>query len=68
MLEDDIYVLGSQTRQLLDRRACETLGRIRRVSVDTVKSAEIYKRNHPKLFDGLGKIPGLYEIKLCSEF
>ena len=57
MLEEDIYVLGSQKRSLLGRRACETLGLIRRVSVDTVESAEIYKRDHPKLFDGLGKIP-----------
>ena len=68
MLEEDIYLLGSQKRSLLGRRACETLGLIKRMSVDTMESAEIYKRDHPKLFDGLGKIPGQYEIKLCSDF
>ena len=71
MLEEDIYVLGSQKRSLLGRRACETLGRIRRLSVDTVESAEIDKRDHPKLFDCLGKISGQYEIKLrndCQRF
>ena len=67
MLEEDIYVIGSQKRSLLGRRAYETLGLIRRVSVDTVESAEIYKRDHPKLFDGLGKIPGQYEIQLRSD-
>ena len=67
MLEDDIYVRRRQKRSLLGRRACETLGLIRWVSVDTVESAEIYKRDHPKLFDGLGKIPGQNEIKLRSD-
>ena len=42
------------------------LGLIRRVSVDTMESAEIYKRDHPKVFDGLGKIFGQYDIKLRS--
>ena len=42
MLEEYIYVLGSQKRSLLGRQACETLCLIRRVSVDTVEPAEIY--------------------------
>ena len=67
MLEDGIYVLGSQKRSMLGLRACATLGLIRRVSVDTVGCAEIYKRDHPKLFDVLGKIPGQYEIRLRSD-
>ena len=67
MLDEDIYVLGSQNMSLLGRRACETIGLIRRVSVDTVESAEIYKRDHTKLFDALEKFPGQYEIKLRSD-
>ena len=66
-MEEDIYVLGSQKSSLLGRRACDTLGLIKLVSIDTVESAEIYKRDYPKLFDGLGKIPGQYEIKLCND-
>ena len=45
MLQEDIYVLGSQNRSLLDRRA----------SVDTLEYAEIHKRDDPKLFVGLEK-------------
>ena len=67
MLDEDIYVLGSQKMSLLGRRACETIGPMRRVSVDTVDTVEIYKRDHTKLFDALGKIPGQYEIKLRSD-
>ena len=67
MLEEDIYVLGSEQRSLLGRRACENLAFIKRVFVDTAESAEIYKRDHPQLVDGLGKIPGQYEIKLRSD-
>ena len=63
-MEEDIYEIGSQKRSLLGMLACEILSLIRRVSIDMVESAEIYKRDHPKLFDGLGKIPGQYEIKL----
>ena len=67
MLAKDIYVHGYQKRSLLGWLACETLGIIRRVSVDTVESAEIYTRDHPKLLDVLGKIPVQYEIKLRSD-
>ena len=55
--EEDIYVNGSHKKSLLCRRAF----------VDTLESAEIYKRDHSKLFDSLGKIPVQYEIKLRND-
>jgi len=33
-----------------------------------VVSAEIYKSDHPKLFDGFGKIPVRHEIKLRGDY
>jgi len=67
MLEEDIYIIGSQKRSLLGKRACEILSLIRRVFIDKVKSAEIYKRDHRKLLDNLGKFLGQFQIKLRSD-
>ena len=52
--------IGSQKSSLLCRQACNIIGLIRRKSDDTVESAEIYKSDHPKLFDSMER------TSLCS--
>ena len=55
MLEEDICVLGNQKSSLLGWRVGETSGLIRRVSVDTVESAEIYSETIRSYLTAWGK-------------
>ncbi|XP_015747165.1 PREDICTED: uncharacterized protein K02A2.6-like [Acropora digitifera] len=61
-----IYVLDDLDRPLLGRIACQKLGVV--AKVDEIASPERspghMKRTHPKVFTGLGCMPGEYEIKL----
>ena len=61
-----IYVLDDLDRPLLGRLACQKLGVV--AKVDEIASPERspghMKRTHPKVFTGLGCMPGEYEIKL----
>ena len=59
--------IGSPKSSLLGRQACNILGLIRRVSVDTAEPAEIFKNDHPKLYDSLENIPVQYEMKLRTD-
>ena len=67
VIHEDVYVVSGQKRSLLSRRVCESLDLVRRVVVDSVDAADVYRRNNPKLFGGFGKMKGEYEIKLRSD-
>ena len=61
-----IYALDDLNGPLLGRIACQKLGVV--AKVDGIASPERtpghMRRTHPKLFTGLGCMPGEYEIKL----
>ena len=63
-----IYVLDDLDRPLLGGIACQKLGVV--AKVDEIASPERspghMKRTQPKVFTGLGCMPGEYEIKLCE--
>ena len=64
---EDIFVIGGQRRSLLSRHACKALNLVRHVAVDSVETADFYKRDNPKLLTGLGRKQGDYAIKLRTD-
>ena len=60
--QQTIYVVKDLHTSLLGRPAIEALNLI--VRVDAVDTGEKYKAAFPKLFEGLGSIPGEYTIQL----
>ena len=64
--KEEIYVLDDLDRPLLGRTACHKLGVVTKIEevLTPERSPDYMKETHPKLFKGLGCIPGEYEIKL----
>lgn len=60
---DEIYVVPGLEQSLLGRRACSRLGTIARISGVDSKDSN-YEKRFPSLFQGLGCMDGVYEIKL----
>ena len=60
----DVYVIRGQKNALLGRPAIIALNLLARLAAVNSESAVDIKREFPKLFTGLGKIPGGYTIKL----
>ena len=60
---DKIYVVPGLEQSLLGRSACSRLGTIARISAVDAKDSN-YEKMFPSLFQGLGCIDGVYEIKL----
>ena len=65
VLESDDLRPGDLDRPLLKRIACQKLG-VAKVDeiASPVRTPRHMKRTHPKVFTGLGCMPGEYEIKL----
>ena len=66
--KETIYVLDDLDCPLLGRSACHKLGAIKKIDEVLLKerNPSHMKKTHPKLFKGLGCIPGEYEIKLTE--
>ena len=60
---DEIYVVPGLEQSLLGRSACSRLGTIARISAVDAKDSN-YEKMFPSLFQGLGCMDGVYEIKL----
>ena len=60
---DEIYVVPGLEQSLLGRSACSRLGTIARISAVDAKDSN-YEKTFPSLFQGLGCMDGVYEIKL----
>ena len=69
MKSEEIYILDDLDRPLFNRNACHKLGIIKKI--DEVRSPEsnpdYVKKSHPKLFKGLGCIPGEYNSELKDD-
>lgn len=64
VVDEDVYVISGQRRSLLSRRVCQMLDLVRRVAVDSVEAADVIRQDNPKLFVGLGRMRGDYNIQL----
>lgn len=62
--EEEIYVIDNLDQPLLSRPACCALGIIAKVEEIASANGGRYRKEHPKLFQGLGCLPGEYDIKL----
>ncbi|KAI3373366.1 hypothetical protein L3Q82_006673 [Scortum barcoo] len=64
MLKEDIYVVRGLCIPLLSRPAATALQLVARLDNISLDSTEIVKQEFPKLFSGLGKMEGEYNIVL----
>ena len=60
----DVYVVAGLKTPLLGRPAIKALGLVARVDTVILNDKETVKQEFPKLFNGLGKLEGEYEIVL----
>ena len=61
----DIYVVRNLSRALLGRPTLEPLNIVQRLA--SVSSSNPWVCKYPNVFQGLGKMPGIYKIKLLED-
>lgn len=66
VIDQNIYVVKGLRQPLLGRPAVELLGLVTRVH-EVLSEETDFKAQYPKLFTGLGKIRGEYQIKLRED-
>ena len=62
--QQDVFVVQGLTRSLLGRPAIEQLEILKRIQSMTIDPPAEIQAKFPKLFEGLGKLEGEYEIQL----